>query len=59
MSNVTAETKKLSAILLLADYIGTHVLYLRGGKCLVETESEWTNAHVDVMSELRTAIGGH
>ncbi len=51
--HVAAETKKLSAILILADYIGNHLLYLSGGKCPVEPESEWADVHMDILSELQ------
>jgi putative nucleotidyltransferase with HDIG domain len=49
-------TKRLSAILLLADYIAGYILYLSGGHCSVESESEWANMHKKVLSELSLSI---
>lgn len=45
-------TRRLSAILLLADYIGGHILYLGGSDCPVETETEWARMHKKAVTEL-------
>ncbi len=50
--HISEETKRLSAILILADYIGTHILYLGGGKCPVEPESDWAETHSEILAEL-------
>lgn len=50
--HINEATKRLSAILILADYIGAYLLYLRGGKCPVNPESEWAEVHTEVLSEL-------
>ncbi len=44
--------KKLSAILILADYIASHLHYISGGTCPVEQEHSWAEAHPEIMSEL-------
>lgn len=44
--------KKLSSILLLADYLGSHILYLRGSNCAVDSEHDWANIHHKALSEL-------
>jgi HD-like signal output (HDOD) protein len=54
--HVTAESRRLSAILILADYIGTNILFLSGGKCPVEPEPEWANIHMDVLNELQLQV---
>ncbi len=45
-------TRRLSAILLLADYIGGHILYLGGSDCPVDTEIEWAKMHKKAVIEL-------
>ncbi len=50
--HISEEAKKLSAILILADYIGTHILYLGGGKCPAEPESDWAETHPQILAEL-------
>jgi len=45
-------TRRLSAILLLADYIGGHILYLGGSNCAVENETEWVRMHKKAAAEL-------
>jgi putative nucleotidyltransferase with HDIG domain len=47
-----SQVKKLSAILLLADYLGSHILYLRGSKCVVDSEQDWASVHHKTLSEL-------
>jgi HD-like signal output (HDOD) protein len=44
--------KRLSAILLLADYLGSYILYLRGSKCAVDSEQEWADIHHKALHEL-------
>lgn len=48
--------KRLSAILLLADYLGSHILYLRGSKCAVDSEHDWASIHHKVLSELELEV---
>lgn len=50
------KTKRLSAILILADYIGGHILYMSGGKCPVEPEADWAAVYSKVMSELQLSV---
>jgi HD-like signal output (HDOD) protein len=45
-------TRRLSAILLLADYIGGHILYLMGSRCAVESEADWAGMHKKAATEL-------
>ncbi len=54
--HMNEEAKRLSAILILADYIGSHILYLSGGKCPVDPEPEWADAHIEVMAELNLQV---
>ncbi len=44
--------KRLSSILILADYISSHILYLTGGECSVDSEAEWAKMHTKVITEL-------
>lgn len=48
--------KRLSAILILADYISSHLLFLSGGQCPVEPEPEWAKMYPDILSELNLNI---
>lgn len=43
--------RKLSAVLILSDYLAGHLLYLSGG-CPVEIEEEWAAMHGKIMREL-------
>ena len=45
-------TKKLAAILLLADYMSSSLFSYAGGSLAVDPESEWAKMHNSVMSEL-------
>ncbi len=47
--------KRLCAILLLSDYLASHLLYLAGGPP-VEPEDEWARMHEKVMQELEMDI---
>ncbi len=49
-------TKTLSAILLLADYISSYLLFFSGGGCSVDPESEWAKMHKKILSELTLNI---
>ncbi len=48
--------KKLSAILILSDYIGSHIHYIGGGNCPVEQEASWAESHPEVMAELQLQV---
>ncbi len=54
--HMNEEARRLSAILILADYIGSHILFLGGGKCPVDPEQEWADAHIEVMAELNLQV---
>lgn len=45
-------SRRLASILILADYISSHILYLAGGDCPVDSESEWVKMHKKVIGEL-------
>ncbi len=45
-------TKRLSAVLILADYISSYILFSSGGNCPVDSEAEWAKIHVNILSEL-------
>lgn len=45
-------TKKLAAILLVADYIGSYLLFLGGSSCTVDSEQDWALKHEKVLAEL-------
>lgn len=51
-----ASTRRLTAILLLADYISSYLVYLAGGKCPVDTEQEWAKIHKKVLFELSLTV---
>lgn len=48
--------KRLTAIMLLADYLSSHLLYLGGGACPVETEQEWARMHKKALFELALSV---
>lgn len=48
--------KRLSAILLLADYLASHILYLRGSNCSVDSEQDWASVHYKSLSELEMDV---
>ena len=50
--HVNESTRHLSAILILADYISSYMLFRRGGGCSVDPAPEWARMHKDVMYEL-------
>lgn len=49
-------TKQLSAILLLADYIGGYMLFLGGSSCTVDSETEWAKRNQKVIAELSLSV---
>lgn len=50
------QVRKLSSILLLADYMGSHIMYLRGSKCAVDSEQDWAEIHHKALDELDLSV---
>ncbi len=48
--------KKLSATLILADYISSYLLFLGGSSCSVDPEPEWAKSHKKILSELSMSV---
>ena len=45
-------TKRLSAVLILADYISSYIMFSSGGSCPVESEADWSQMHASILYEL-------
>ncbi|RJQ42985.1 MAG: HDOD domain-containing protein [Nitrospiraceae bacterium] len=49
-------TRKVSAILLVADYISSYLLFLGGSSCTVDSEEDWAKRHQKVLAELSLSV---
>ena len=44
--------KRMTAVLILADYISSCIMFSSGGSCPVESEADWSEMHAGILSEL-------